>query len=324
MLAWATTTGLTVDELAMIQPSYSSPATPESIRREINDEVEWLTLRCASKHPSVSLLALRVVGDDDGAATVTTTNTTPFARCFASLASELERGGSAYDSKPQEYRFTMIVAIPSPQTILQKRFDASDTNVGCTPRPGPLPRIATFDLRSTSEGLVVKVVTTPHNAEVTACLERQYASWFADFGPGVWKLALRRERPLAPAMEPQNIASRTPSLATDCATAANPQTRATVSVSAKAGDKTFAITTDAEDPAFAGCLIKKLEKALRDEFTVRREVAGTHVPYFRIDADVRASANAGQLRSFVHVHVSRARTRPRSSAKLAQHADHPD
>jgi hypothetical protein len=294
LLAWATATGFTVDELAMIQPSYSSPATPGSMREQIKDAIEPITMRCAAKHPPVAKLALRVVGDEDGAATVTTKSDDPFAKCFAAAASQLERGRGAFDSEPEEYTFTMDVAIPSPQTLLANRFERMDPQVGCMPRPGVLPRTATFDIRTSDEGLVVKVVTTPHSAEVTACLEREYASRLRDFGPGSWKLALHREREVVPLLEARmvkaTVASHAPSLATDCATGPNPPTKLTIFVAAKTDDDKLVITVDAKDEAFTGCLIPKLEKSLRDAFTVTREINGTYQRYFRIDTDVRTSA----------------------------------
>lgn len=293
LLAWATMTGFTVEELAMIQPSYSSPQTPSGMRKEIERAIEPVTLLCAAKHPPVATVAIRVAGDDDGAATVTTKTDDPFAKCFAAAATQLERGRGAFDSEPEKYTFTMRIAIPSPQTLLARRFEQMDPQVGCVPRPGVIPRTATFDLRTSAEGLLVKVVTTPHNAEVTACLEREYASRLRDFGPGNWKLALRRERDVVPQlagrMVKETVESHGFSIATDCATGANPPRKLTIFVAAKTDDEKLAISVDAKDPVFARCFIPKLDKALREAFTVSREINGTYQRYFRIDTDVATS-----------------------------------
>lgn len=100
LLAWATRSGFTIDELAMIQPGYDLPPTADRMRRTITTSMERITLQCAAHDPPPAKLAIRAHGDKSGRMTVTTTSTDPFARCFVAAASLLEHRTGAYKIDP--------------------------------------------------------------------------------------------------------------------------------------------------------------------------------------------------------------------------------
>ncbi len=295
---WAAAQGFTIDELALIQPSYAASPTAETTRRAIEDAKDRVTLACASEGTPPARLALHVVGLRSAHTQVTTTATTPFARCFATAAGQVERGGGAYDHEITTYDFDMDVALSTPQVLLERHLARLQPEPdACTPRPGAIARRATIDVTTArhgappddDHGVTVQVVTAPSNPEVTACLEHWMANQFADFR-ALAGLHAHRElslgSPFAPAQVRAYLDGYTRSHATACYPAANPPARVKVSARAKVDDAAFTIVVDTTDHAFATCLAEKLQRSLRASLSVSRPVDGHYRPYFRIDREV--------------------------------------
>lgn len=298
LLAWAADHGFTVRELATIQPGYDAPPTRDSMRRTIEDAKEGLTLECARQHKPPKKIRIRVQGDDHGRATVSTTSRDPFARCFAKLASRLERGGGAYDVMPRPYRFQVWLTIPRPQTVLEQRlqelrFDGRNTR--CLPRPGAVPTAADFDIRTTEQSLAVTVTTRPRNTEVQTCLERELADRLRFFGPGTWRLAVRETRALEPRINTRSlqhsVRDYAPSAVNACYRDDTRKIPMRFTVEARKDAEQFAIAvTGLDDPLeepLQACLRSKLHERLHRDYSVWND--RTQKRYFRIDGDATAT-----------------------------------
>lgn len=287
---WATDHGFSVDELAMIQPSYSAAPTLDSTRREINDAAEGYTIACAAANPPDPTVVLHVVATQHARTTVAARSTTPFARCFATQAGTARYGGGAYRGSPEAYDTDITINIPSLQKVFEG-YVAQQEPQECSPRPGPIVRRVVMDVTGDS----VKVKTIPANDEVETCV--------ADH---VWKLVHRftgipdlhghREFALhspfeAAQLRPQLLQS-VANGATECYGKTGP-TRVKVSVRARVDAAAPTIATDAEDPVFGKCVSDKVAATIR-EITVARDVGGgTWERYFRIDRDVDLTVDVG-------------------------------
>ena len=185
---WADATGLTLDELAMIQPSYSPPPTAASTRSLLEASNDQLALECERQHKPLARLAIHVRGMRGGAIEVTTKSGEPFARCVATLASKLERGGAAYNPSPSEYAFDMVLGFATAQRQLETALEKLQLPE-CL--PGSKPRPTTIEVTSDQRVLEVRVTLVPDNAELATCLKRWFGERLARFGPGAWQLRAR-------------------------------------------------------------------------------------------------------------------------------------
>jgi hypothetical protein len=286
LAAWAAEHGFTIDELAMIQPEYAAPPTAERTRAGLEQMKDTITLRCAQQHAATDHVALHVLGDKDGRTIVTTRSTDPFERCFANAASG--PGGEAWASRPQPYAFSITLQLSSPQKLFEQRL-ARLSYSQCTPRPGVIPARVVLDASPDA----VHAVTSPSNAEIDRCLEKEVRLALIDFR-GIAKLAAHVEIPLPSKLEPtyvrNAIAANAPNWATDCYPASDPPANVQLDVSAKVDDFDFTVRVDSPNAGFATCLQDMLQRRLRSLFAVSREMPnGTFERYFRIDADVHAT-----------------------------------
>jgi hypothetical protein len=291
LLAWATTNGFTVDELAMIQPGYSAVPTAGGTRRRIEDAVEGLTIICAAQGSPPKDLQLRVHGDTGGHAQVTATGDSAFHRCFTREASKLETGGRAYMGSPKEYDFAMAVKVPAIQQLFERAFEEVRSYTNCMPRPGTIPRRAAYKVGSTNEGMTVAIATSPSNTEIDRCLEAEVRQRLGGFAKGAWMLAIERTHPVTSYavrnFTPQNLHNYASGAITACYPAKGAPKTVTVAVTAKPDDAAFSITVDAKERAFKACIVDKLQTELREAFSVSR---ADSEPYFRIDTALRVTA----------------------------------
>lgn len=292
LLAWADAHGFTVDELARIQPSYSGPPTPDSIRREIERQKGDYLLACVGADPPPKTVALEVVGDRDGVVQVTTKSEDGVARCFAQYASKIERGGGAYSPSPTAFSTTMTFTLPAPQELLE-RWLAERTGYGedCTPRPGAVPTSATVDLQTTDDGLSlgIRVATKPRNVAVESCIADYLRPRLTKFR---YHIKLHKQLALAPRVQSKPVENvlrmYAPGYATDCYDDGAPA-KVTIEASAKRDDAQFALALEGAPASFTSCVTGKLQAALRKQLSVARVRGGKQEQYFRIDSDVRAS-----------------------------------
>ncbi len=288
LVAWASARGFTVDELAMIQPSYHGVPTPDSVRRMIIDAKDAIALRCGQEHAPMSSLLVIVENTERGATNVGTKSTEPFAKCFVREASKLDRGGHAYDGGPEEFTFGIDLKLPSPQAQLERRI--ATWTPSCTPRPGAISREATIDVASTTKALAIEVTTSPRNALVERCLKEQATSQFRDFAAGAWKLHAVKKIALPPHVRlvPENVKFYAREVATACNPTPAPRARSTISITAKPDDPAFTITATGS-PDFSICVSDALNAKLREQYRVAYMDGEKRLELFRIDAPVKVS-----------------------------------
>jgi hypothetical protein len=296
LLAWAAENGFTLDELAMIQPTYggSMPPTPESIERKLETSRELLALACQRTSNVQTTLELQVTGDRRGRVKATTKATDPVARCVAKRASQL---ASASDddflTEPQSFVFDMTLELDSPLMILERRVAGSDLDTYCTPRPGAIPDRATLEIQTTKEGLIASVTTTPSNSEIDRCIEERARAWLDAFAriPG---LAAKRDITLVSRLATDKFRHQLQmgarSIAMACYEGKQPTVTIELTVSAKRDDPTFTIALATRDKKLVACMREKLPPYLTDLFSVsRRTGPSTSESYFRIDTDLRVT-----------------------------------
>jgi hypothetical protein len=287
---WAAEHGFSVDELAMIQPSYSAPPTLDSTRRQIKDATERYTITCAARATPDPTVVLHIVATHDDRTTVTAKTTTPFARCFASEAATAHYGGGAYRGSPEAYDTDITITIPSVQKLFEG-YVAQQEPQECSPRPGPIVRRVIMDLTGDS----VKVKTVPANDEVETCIADHAWDLVHRF-TGISDLHGHREFAFHSPFEAGQLRPRlvksVADAATDCYGKTGPA-RVKASVRAHVDDAHPTITTDAEDPVFGRCVSDKVAATIRG-ITVARHVGDDKWErYFRIDRDIDLTVDVG-------------------------------
>jgi hypothetical protein len=286
LAAWASTHGFTVDELALIQPSYSSLPTPESVRRDILEAKDIVALRCAKKHSPMKNLLVIAINDDDGKTTVRTKSTDPFAQCV--VRSMGGGGGGAYMGSPREFSIGVDLYFTSPQKQLEKRV--AEWAPSCTARPGVISREASVDVTSTREGLRVHAKSSPSNALVDECLAADAKRVFADFGAGAWNLRSSQRIKIWPRvhLDADTLKFYAIDEATNCLPTPAANATSMITVTAKPDDPAFTIQATGS-PDFATCMSEALNKRLVASFQSTYSDGKQWVQYFRIDAAVRTS-----------------------------------
>lgn len=294
LLAWAETHGLSVRELAMIQPGYSPPPTADAVRAEIESSKDGITLECAREHAPPSSFRLRIRGDSRGEVHVHARSDDPFVRCFVSKLGDLGSGG-AWDEQPRRFRLRMRVDVTPPQEQLDRllrTLRVEETVTSCIPRPGPMPNRAFFNVRVGERGVLVGARTEPHNAEVERCLRIWLRNALQRFGPGRLRLHgrapdLELGRVMSTSRLEQALQSYAPHTATECFEHGAPE-RASVRVRAEV-DRPLAIEIEGGEDAWRECLAAKLDEQLRSNFSVSRQLSdGTYERFFRVDASAEA------------------------------------
>lgn len=290
LVAWADAFGLSLRELAMIQPEYDAVPTADSTKREIGGAVDRITLECAREHPVVARVELAIRGTDRGDAVVTTSDRAPFAQCFARLASEIERGGGAYDEPIVPYETTMSVSIPRPSALLERRVSNVDLGyVQCWPRPGAIARTVSIAVEMGASGLSVDAQSHPSNAEIDACVEEHLRQAFHDFLPSIWRARATTERTIAPVMSSRRLNDILPAAVRSAAQGCHGEGEVIV-VARASVDGPLSIEVQTGDDAFRACARERIEALLRPQLEVpRRREDGTYERYFRADAAAHAT-----------------------------------
>jgi hypothetical protein len=293
---WARESGFTLDELAMIQPSYSAPATADDMKRGIESSKDALTIACAKEGPPQPKITVEVFGLKSGVVRVGTKSTTPFARCFAAHASS--PAGGPYNRPIPTYDFTLELTLSPVQPLFERAIAyASDrNNESCTPRPGAIARRASFDVTSDEHGLAIRVQTTPSNTEVESCLEDNLRRDLREFSAGVWKLHATRETTLKSQYDPDRVRALLEQYAgnqaTDCYPTQDAPARVKISMTAHVDDPAFAIVVDSNNEPFATCLLAKLQASVLDAYKVSHKLeTGKFERYFRIDRDIAVTVD---------------------------------
>lgn len=309
LVQWASEFGFTATELAMIQPEYPrAPATEASMRSSLDKTNAARTLACAKMHPPAKEVRLRVISDTSGRVSVSSESTNPFTQCYARYASNLEPGAGPPGSNlnpfelaqgAQPFRFTTVLTIPVPQTLLEERIEAvylGGRGTDCLPRPGPIPALATVYIRSDSaDGLRVQVTTSPANDEVAACLQGYLHNRLGGFERGNWDLRVRTTRKLAPTMQVnqlwEELRGFAPRAASECrGMSILPPTHAKVTVVAKRDAEQFDVRVGSGSEAFRSCMNHTLQRLFRTRYSFGRRLKdNSSVLFFRIDDNATAT-----------------------------------
>ena len=276
-------------------PSQLSAPTEQSTRHALERAKDRITVRCAKTQPALGSIVLDVEGLASGRAQVSTPDERPFARCFVTEANKLERGGGDYDGPTSRYRFRKTLKLAAPSALLERAFARiSGRAMGCLPRPGAVPRSASFELVADEAGLTVRVQTSPSNKAIDACFEKKLQSSLQRFGKGSWSHRFRQERKLSPRVTGASLKQALWAIAPRQAAACDPKggklSGVTVSVRAKRDAPAFEIELRSGNKRFDQCLAAAIEKDLRRQFSVlMRRKDGAWKRYFRIDGEASAS-----------------------------------
>ena len=139
LVAWAREHGFTVDELARIQPGYSSPPTEHAVRHMIDTSSNDFTLACAADHEPLRAVTIDVKANERGALTFSTPTPGPFAACFVQQARERVQFGGAWRGQPEAFAIHVALQLTTPQALLDERVARIGELDRCQPRPGPVP-----------------------------------------------------------------------------------------------------------------------------------------------------------------------------------------
>ncbi len=289
LLAWASDHGFTVEELAMIQPGYSSPPTEDSVRTMIVDAKDELSLMCAQKHAAMKNLLVIAQTDGNGGINVSTHSTDPFAKCFVAAASRMDRGGHAFDGPIRIFSIGVDLSFTPPQKLLETKI--AGWSPSCSPHTGPLSREADVQVTSTREGLVVRATSIPANPLVDACLAENAKYYFANFEAGVWTLHATKRIKMNPHVyvDVELLKHYASEDATTCLPKPARGQKTTVRVTAKPDDPQFTVRASGS-ATFATCMRDALTKRFAQMFRAHYVDRGKPVEFFRIDTEVDVSA----------------------------------
>ena len=207
---WADQHGMTLEELAMIQPGYSAPPTRKSTESALRRMADAVALECARNYPPESMIRLHVTGDSYGQASVKGSNQTEFQRCVLKGLGGVEPGGDAYDGPVIPYRFSLRLPLASPQAQLAQQVAElylSPANTGCPATNAP-PRRAQVDAKARNDELQVEVKTSPRDAALERCLADYVTRQIERFGNGRWDLHTAQSVPLPPLVQADDAAMR--------------------------------------------------------------------------------------------------------------------
>jgi hypothetical protein len=296
LVDWAARTGFTLDELAMIQPTYGEmPIDASRASYFVEHSKDSGTVKCARKYPPLAKVSLHLRGKDDRF-TATTESKDPFARCLVEYFAKIDdhRDGRGRQVPIEQFDRDVTLELTPIATLFEKAIDYADVAHHCAPRPGPIAREAVIEIASGKEALTIKVTTTPSNAEIEECVVKDLMKRYADqFGPGVWSLHSTRTRPVPIKFSDEQLRKSLeyagPQYMKDCAPAGLGR-KLTITASAKIGDVDLAIALDGGDAPFKICVRDKLSKYLKTAYGgYRIKPDDTAEPYFRVDATVRVT-----------------------------------
>jgi hypothetical protein len=292
LVDWAERAGFTLDELAMIQPTYGELSIDAGRARQLIERAQpTITVACARKHKPLANVTLRLRGKDDRF-TAAAEGGGAFARCFAEHATKIDdkKDGRGRQVWIETFESTVTIALDPPAKLFAQQMDHIVVSPDCSPRPGALAREATIEITSNQKALTVKVTTSPSNAEVETCLVKQLVWYFGQFGAGNWTLHGQRTRSIPTRITDERFKHSIEYAGRDyakrCAPAGLGQ-KLTITASARVDDPNFTIALDAGDATFKSCVSDLLLKYLRNVYSgLRTKPDGSLEPYFRIDANV--------------------------------------
>lgn len=294
LAVWAESHGFTVHELAMIQPQYGPPPTRRGAESRMQAGLPTVTLACAQLGAPPAKVAIHVVGAADATITVTTKQTDPFSTCFVQVLGAVAHDGSAWSGRAEVFAFDQTVSPPPVEPLFEQVFGEIERGGQCIPRPGAIPKRATYTVKNEKNAFAVTVATQPSNKDVEACLGTEAQDQLVRIWPAAPAFTLQRTKPVASKLAIGGV-PRLPDLARGagaaCFKTGKPPAELTVSIAAKVDAKAFAITTSAKDPKFVACFKAKLDELVKHDIAVWREDPnGGGAWYTRIDAPVKASA----------------------------------
>ena len=281
LAAWARGHGMTLAELAMIQPTYHEPMPdPEVIRSTVAGRADAFAIACARRSPPLAKVALHITSNDHAKLDASTTTPGPFARCVAETVSTLAFRSS---HRIAPFAFDLALVLKDPDALFEAQLDTLRVDRDCAIGPGELARWATIDATSNANVFDLKVTTEPANEEITACIAKDARARMAAFDVGIWDLHgtryLEIPRVVSPDKLKGSLALAVPSYAARCSPEAPKHVR--VTVSAKVDAPRFTIAVEDGTTEFRICVRDLLQTYLRTAYAVRG--------YFRIDADVQAT-----------------------------------
>ncbi len=255
LMTWADDHGLTVNELAAIQPAYAKPD------RALHD-VDELTLRCMGEEALPAQVTLMPT-HEGGTTRFSTDATDEFSRCFAAGADKLV--------KPRRFAPRMTFHIPSLNDLVQSRLVPAE----CAPRIGAFPREATIDFAKAS------VTTQPANEEVNSCLVGQLERSVEPFRR---RLKVQSHISIPASITDHGVESIlldfAPRAAWKCVAEREPE-RIDLVVRAKEGDTDFVISIPGANAKYTACVSAILSVPLRALLKA--------FPAHRVDSNVEAT-----------------------------------
>lgn len=185
---WAAAHGFTIEELAMIQPSYDPPPSPAEVKRDLVAAADAVGLACAATLPWQDSVVVDVDGDDRGVITFAAAgDASAFAKCV--VDNSPAEGGGAWMGKPKPFHFRLTLTPKSPSTQFKNALATLKApNETCRRRPGALVGKVKVRAASDVNGLRIAVETEPQNDEVRACLQETVERVLAPFSKGKWML----------------------------------------------------------------------------------------------------------------------------------------
>ena len=298
LLAWARHAGFSVRELAMIQPSYSSPPQKESVLRSLERVKSDVTVTCGESHAIPKSMRVSIQGDESGTITITAPdkNLDGFERCFIDkMTDKVQSRGGAWRSRPIPFEATTTVEFDALDHIVAERLKTTHTTSGasqCFPRPGALSKLAHIHVRGDDRGTTLSVRTEPRNTAIEACLTESFAEHVLDFGPTVNAFDFSIARELEPLHAShrleQMLRSTAPRAASECHVKGAPETL-NVAIASSVEAQRVDVTIGDGTPEFKECLKGKLDEYFDMAMRVSRQLEdGSYERYWRVDADAAA------------------------------------
>ncbi len=295
LVSWAVEHGFRTRELAMIQPAYGAPPSPESVKRRIAKAKDAVTMLCARRHETPDTVTLKIRGDSRATLTATVSDEAgAFARCFRKrLAMSYLQGGGALDTEPTAFELSLTVDIVPPGELLERRLEKMSLggpSSNCVPRPGPIPQHADIRVQSNQKGTDVVVNTEPENEEVEQCLtekvELNIRRWKHG---GKWDVDLRARKKIQPTLTDERLDIPATSAAIDCFETSG-AAKYRVKVVANPNTQRFEVDVVGNDGKLQACFAKAYDRQARSNFSVPRKLEdGKYERYFRIDAKAKTS-----------------------------------
>ncbi len=198
LVVWAEQHGLSVEELAMIQPRYRSARSLEHVTRVLEASRYRYTLQCARRLTPVPRIVLQLDGQGKRA-TLSAQTLDPFSYCFVAAAQELLPRLAGVSDSVRHYRRLVALDIVAPQSLLDPTFqrvplDYATTGCSATSQADPRSMAVTMD--SGPDGLTVKVETLPTDPVLASCLQTYLHAQLQHLGTGQKQVHLVRWRRL--------------------------------------------------------------------------------------------------------------------------------